>query len=172
MIYKIAIVGPESTGKSYMAQFLAKHFNTVFVEEYAREYCKDLNNIYTLQDELNMFYGQKDLEIKQEQKANRFLFCDTSLLSVKIWCDELFGSTPNDICDEINSHKYDLYLLMDIDLPWEEDSLRDFKDRREYFFSIFEQELSKLDTPVVKISGLDTLRTQNAIDAINTYFNK
>lgn len=59
---KIAVVGPESTGKSTMAQFLAKEFKTVCVPEYSRYYCQGLNNKYTLQDEVNMFYGQVALE--------------------------------------------------------------------------------------------------------------
>lgn len=57
-LLKIAIVGPESTGKSTVAQTIAAKLQTVCVPEYARYYCKNLHNQYTLQDEVNMFYGQ------------------------------------------------------------------------------------------------------------------
>src|SRR5690606_19546165 len=57
-LIKIAIVGPESTGKSTISEALARHYDTVCVPEYAREYCRNLDRQYTLQDELNIFYGQ------------------------------------------------------------------------------------------------------------------
>jgi nicotinamide riboside kinase len=61
---KIAIIGPESTGKSEMAAYLAKHFNCLWVPEYAREYCANLDRECTIEDEINMFHGQLALEHK------------------------------------------------------------------------------------------------------------
>ncbi len=61
-IKKIAIVGPESTGKSTISQLLAKYYKVSWVPEYARYYCENLKQPYTLQDEVNMYYGQLALE--------------------------------------------------------------------------------------------------------------
>ncbi|MEN5235420.1 ATP-binding protein [Sphingobacterium faecium] len=167
-LIKIAVVGPESTGKSTIAQAVAQHFNTVCVPEYAREYCKNLHNEYTLQDEVNMYYGQIALENTLIPLAkNNLLICDTTIMTIKIWCDYLFGDTPQDVKDEINSRHYDLYLLMDIDLPWEEDPLRDFPEHREHFMGVWESELKSLDANYIIISGLGDERLNNALQAIN-----
>src|ERR1700709_574991 len=68
-IIKIAVVGPESTGKSTMSAYLAEHYNTVWVSEYARGYCEKLTEPPTWQDEINMFYGQLALEEELSPKA-------------------------------------------------------------------------------------------------------
>lgn len=167
-LIKIAVVGPESTGKSTIAQAVARHFDTVCVPEYAREYCKNLHNEYTLQDEVNMYYGQIALENTLIPLAkNNLLICDTTIMTIKIWCDYLFGDTPQDVKVEINNRHYDLYLLMDIDLPWEEDPLRDFPEHREHFMGVWESELKSLKANYIIISGLGDERLKNALEAIN-----
>jgi len=166
-LIKIAVVGPESTGKSTIAQAIARHFNTVCVPEYAREYCKNLHNEYTLQDEVNMYYGQIALEDTLIPLANNnILICDTTILTVKIWCDHLFGDTPKEVKDEIQQRQYDLYLLLDIDLPWEEDPLRDFPEQREHFMEVWKQELNQLNARYAIISGMGDERLKNALLAI------
>jgi len=166
-IKKIAIVGPESTGKSTMAQHLAQTLNTICVPEYARYYCKNLNRQYTLQDEVNIFYGQVALEETLIPLAqNNVLVCDTTILTVKIWCDHLFGDTPKEVTDEIKSRKYDFYLLMDIDLPWEDDPLRDFPSQRKHFMHVWKKELEALDASYRIISGIGDERLKNGIDAV------
>lgn len=153
-ITKIAVVGPESTGKSTMAKYLAKEFNTICIPEYARYYCKDLNNSYTEQDELNMFYGQLALEDAMlDQVATDVIICDTTILTVKVWSDHLFGKTPDNVLTEIKNRKYDFYLLMDIDLPWENDPLRDFPNDRTHFMSIWQKELEAIDANYCIISN-------------------
>lgn len=162
---KIAVVGPESTGKSTMAQHLAHRLDTVCVPEYARYYCKNLNRQYTLHDEVNMFYGQIALEDALIALAkNNLLVCDTTLLTVKIWCDHLFGETPKEVTDEITSRKYDFYLLMDIDLPWEDDPLRDFPYQREHFMEIWKNELDALEAHYKVISGVGNERLKNGLE--------
>ena len=170
--FKIAVVGPESTGKSSMANYLAKELGTVCVPEYARYYCKNLNNQYTLQDEVNMYYGQVALEEALTATAsNGLLVCDTTILTVKIWSDHLFGHTPEEVTEEIKSRKYDLYLLMDIDLPWEDDPLRDFPTERAHFMEVWKKELQAIKANYEIISGLDEARLQNGLNAIKKHLN-
>src|SRR5690606_25698437 len=152
----------ESTGKSTMANYLAKELGTVCVPEYARFYCKNLNNQYTLQDEVNMYYGQIALEEALTPTAkNGVLICDTTILTVKIWSDHLFGHTPNEVTEHIKTRKYDLYLLMDIDLPWEDDPLRDFPQQREHFMTVWKKELAALNAPYKIISGVGEARLEH-----------
>jgi NadR type nicotinamide-nucleotide adenylyltransferase len=166
---KIAIVGPESTGKSTMSSFLAQHYHTVWVPEYAREYCDALTEPPTWQDEINMFHGQIALENQLLPQANRILICDTTFITVKIWSDQMFGQAPQQVLDELTHHHYDYYLLLNIDLPWEDDPLRDFPNMREHFMQIWHKELQALNASYIVISGLGDERYQQAITAIDVF---
>lgn len=170
---KIAVVGPESTGKSTVAKFLAEQLQTVTVPEYARYYCQGLENKYSLQDELNMFHGQVALEEALIPLAkHNILICDTTFLTVKIWCDHLFGDSPQLVKDRIQQSHYDLYLLMDIDLPWEHDPLRDFPEQREHFLQIWKKELAAINGNFTVISGLGNKRLVNALNMTKEYLEK
>jgi len=171
-IKKIAIVGPESTGKSTITQLLAKHYQTLWVSEYARYYCAGLTEPCTLQDELNMFYGQIALEDSILTMADKdFIFCDTTFLTVKIWSDEMLGETPQVVLDALPERPYDLYLLLDIDLPWQEDPLRDFPHMREHFMEIWHKELKALNANYVVIGGQEE-RLKNAIQAVDAFLKE
>lgn len=168
-IKKIAIVGPESTGKSTLSLQLAKHYNVPWVPEYARYYCAALTADCTLQDEINMFHGQVALEETILATTDApFIICDTTFLTVKIWSDEMLGETPQIVLDAIEQRPYDLYILLDIDLPWQEDPLRDFPHKREHFMSIWHKELKALNANYVLVGGIEN-RFKNAINVIDEF---
>jgi len=172
-LIKIAIVGPESTGKSTISEALARHYDTVCVPEYAREYCRNLDRQYTLQDELNIFYGQVALERSLRPLARHgLLFCDTTFLTVKVWCDHLFGHTPSEVLQALTEVQYDYYLLMDIDLPWEDDPLRDFPEDREHFMEIWRTELRAIGADFEEVSGLGAQRFENALAATERFLRR
>lgn len=171
-IIKIAIVGPESTGKSAMSAYLAQHYQTVWVPEFARGYCEALTGDCTWQDEINMFYGQLALEKKYLPKANRLLICDTTFITIKIWSDEMFGEAPPEVLKLLPQHKYDLYLLLNIDLPWQDDPLRNFPTKREHFMNVWHSELQALDANYVVISGIGQPRYDAAVQVIDAFLNK
>lgn len=170
-ILKIAIVGPESTGKSTIAAQVAKHYHTIWVPEFARGYCEKLTAPCTWQDEINMFHGQLALERQLLPKADKLLICDTTFLTVKIWSDQFFGKAPQEVLDALPLHPYDFYVLLDIDLPWQDDPLRDFPHLRTHFMAIWHQELKQLDARYTVVSGSGKTRLKNAITAIE-YFLK
>ena len=64
-IIKVVVIGPESTGKSTLCEKLATHYNTIWVEEYAREFLLKNGNAYTQEDLLTIAKGQ----IENEEKA-------------------------------------------------------------------------------------------------------
>jgi len=152
-----------------MSAYLAKHYDTVWVPEYAREYCEKLTAPPTWQDEINMFYGQLALEKELLHNAKKLAICDTTFITVKIWSDYTFGKSPQEVLDELPKHSYDLYLLLNIDLPWEEDPLRDFPHMREHFMEVWYKELRALNARYVLISGTGTDRYASAVEAIDTF---
>lgn len=169
-IKKIAVVGPESTGKSTMAKQLSKYYNVSWVPEYARYYCANLTEPCTLQDEVNMFYGQLALEDSVvENMEDDFLICDTTFLTVKIWSDAFFGQTPKVVLEALKQREYDFYVLLDIDLPWEDDPLRDFPNQRGHFMQVWHDELNALNANYKLVSGIGEERVANAIKAIDEF---
>jgi NadR type nicotinamide-nucleotide adenylyltransferase len=170
-IKKIAIVGPESTGKSTISKQLAKHYRVPWVPEYARYYCQALTGDCTLQDEANMFFGQVALEESVlAMTETDFIICDTTFLTVKIWSDEMLGETPQVVLDALLEKPYDFYILMEIDLPWADDPLRNFPNQRAYFMEVWHKELTSLNANYVVVGGIEN-RLQNAINAIDKFLN-
>lgn len=117
-----------------------------------------------------MFYGQVALEEALVPLAHEgLLICDTTFLTVKIWSDHLFGHTPQEVTDKIQHHIYDLYLLMDIDLPWQDDPLRDFPEQRDHFMEIWKNELKAIDAQYCIISGLGEQRLENGLTVVKDF---
>src|SRR6187402_1758917 len=94
---KVAIIGPECTGKSELSQYLADHFNTEWVPEYARAYLDKLRRPYTQDDLLKIAHGQLRLEDEYTIDANNFLICDTNLYVIKIWSMFKYGNCQDEI---------------------------------------------------------------------------
>lgn len=168
-IIRIALIGPESTAKSTLSESLAKHYDTVWVKEYSREYLSKFNGKYKLDDILKI----AEVQLLQEQEllssANKFIFSDTELIISKVWCEDVFNTCPEWIIKNIKEYKYDLYLLTYPDLRWQKDSVRENPNRRYFFFNWYERELIKINAAYSIIRGAGPVRLQNAIDQIEKF---
>ena len=65
-MFKIAITGPESTGKSTLAEKLAKHFEVDFIPEYSRTYLENFEGHYTENDVVEIAKVQYNLILEEE----------------------------------------------------------------------------------------------------------
>jgi NadR type nicotinamide-nucleotide adenylyltransferase len=167
-VIRIAITGPESTGKSLLSQQLAEHYLTDFVPEIARDYLNRLQRPYNYNDLLEIAQMQLKTENVMAALANKFLFCDTELIVIKIWSEIKYGKCHEWILDKLHTHYYPLYLLCDIDLPWEDDPLREHPDSREFLMQYYEKNLKQLNRPFIKIRGRGLQRLKNAIHAVES----
>lgn len=172
MIKRVSIIGPESTGKSEMAQQLAQHFQTEWVPEYARFYLDRLERAYDQADLLEIAKGQMSWEDDKAEYANEYLFCDTDLMVMKVWSNHKYGTTDEWIERELKSRRYDLYLLGNIDLIWRPDPQREHPKMRKHFFDIYENYLKDHDLPYVLVSGYEGERKKCAVEAVENHFNK
>lgn len=166
-IKRVAIVGPECTGKTSLAVSLASHLQTHCVPEFARQYLEALERPYTKSDLLTIAQGQVRLEDELAHTANNILICDTNLLVVKIWSEFKYGMCDPWILEEIDKRNYDLHLLTNIDVPWQADEQREHPHQREELFLLYKHELISRQIPFVEISGVDAAREQVSIRAID-----
>lgn len=166
---RICVFGPESTGKSTLAAQLAQHYKTVYAWEYARPLLDFKNGIAEPDDIPKIVRGQIATEEALAPKANRMLFCDTDVLTTTIWGEVLFGSCPDWVREEANRRYYDLYLLLDIDVPWVDDNQRFFRstEERRAFFDLCKRTLDENQREYVIIRGDWDKRLSQAIDAVD-----
>ena len=169
MLYKIAVTGPESTGKTSLVKQLAELYDTVYVPEYARDYLEKNGMDYTLDDVLLMAKGQIELERQMSTKANRIIFSDTDMIAYKVWLTHYGWDVPSWLTEHIQKNKYNLYLLTDVDLPWIADGQRANPGDREHLFHRFQEELELIEADFAIISGKGMLRLDNAISTIEEY---
>lgn len=165
-VRRIAIVGPECTGKTDLARFLADHFKTVWVPEFAREYLENLGRPYEQADLIKIARGQVQRENAIAQHATRFVFCDTTLLVIKIWSEFKYNACDPEILHLMQQQNYDLHLLTDIDLPWEDDPLREHPHKRQELFDLYKAELKKANISFQIIRGEYADRRAAAIAAV------
>ena len=122
---KVGIIGPESTGKSSLAQYLARRYNGTYIPEYAREYVERKGSTDVTWDELCEIarYQIEELE-SLTSNSEAVYFFDTELIVTKVWFDYAFGRIPEWFNEAILRYPMDVYLLTYPDLPWIPDPAR------------------------------------------------
>ncbi|MBW6532000.1 AAA family ATPase [Sphingomonas sp. RRHST34] len=163
----ICLHGPESTGKSTMAPRLAKQFDSVCVAEFGRTYCERYGTDLTMADLVVIAHTQ-DMKARKAVDAGAHpVILDTDPLMSAVWADMMFGRRDPWFARWDNVA--DLYLLFDIDLPWQPDGTRLFGNRaaRQRFFDLSKRELERRGVRWALVSGEGSRRYLNALDAIH-----
>lgn len=172
---KVVIIGPESTGKSTLCQQLADHYKTVWCPEFAREYLLENGMDYSYDDLLRIAHGQLALEdVMINEAQNGLYFIDTDMYVMKVWCEVAFENCHTWILKQIAQRQYDLFLLCNVDLPWQKDELREYPDLafRKKLFQIYKDLAINSNTMWAEISGTDVQRLQMATGIIDTVFRR
>jgi nicotinamide riboside kinase len=194
---QIAIVGPESSGKTTLCEALATHYEAPFVEECARGFLTDQGGTYVEDDLRTIAMVQHDAAIwrthqgwLQHQKAHAFMFPeydpfssepppvvripemplmlhDTDMITIRIWAQEKFGRVHPEIEQLVQETHYDHWLLCRPDMPWEPDPLRENPHDRDRLFDVYELTLKELSRPYTIIEGDHERRMRTAIAMID-----
>ena len=162
----ICLHGPESTGKSTLAPLLARHFGTIFVPEYGRIYCEQHGLDLRMVDLMAIARTHVALTEAALRQCHGRLILDTDPLMTASWAEMLFGR--RDPWFDCFDRTADLYLLLDIDLPWVDDGTRFFGGAasRRRFFDLSRAELDRRGLPYAVIGGPAEERFQRALAAI------
>ena len=149
-MYKVALIGPESSGKTTLARYLARRYNGLYVPEYAREYVEHKGTTDVTWDELCDIAKYQIEEIKLIANSQKpIAFFDTELIVTKIWFEYAFGRVPEWLNEAILRYPMDVYLLTYPDLPWIPDPARSNGSDaiRLELFHRYESEIQALDIP-------------------------
>lgn len=175
---KICIVGAESTGKSTLALDLARRLQTVWVPEYGRTHWearlpKGEQFIWSEKDFIKICEEQNKQEDELLVEANKVLICDTDAFATSIWFERYMNYDSKVIQNFSEKREPDLYILTDVNTPFEDDGTRDGEHLRDWMHQRFIEELDKKSIPYVIVSGTRKERVgQASIEISKLLLNK
>ena len=166
---RVCLIGAECTGKTRLAEELARHFGTVWIPEYARQYAVRVARPLTYIDVSAIAEGQIALDesaTRDPRPATGVIILDTDLISTVVYSRHHYGHCPEWIEREARKRRADLYLWLDIDVPWIADPARDSGQRRDQLHDEFREALEEFEAKYELIAGEWKGRLQRAIRAI------
>lgn len=168
---RIAVTGPESSGKSDLTKALSDYYGANYVREYAREYLQIKGGKYDFEDLDAICRGQIEEEERVLAMADGLCFFDTEMIVFKIWSLFRYGRISPFIETSLKNREYDHYLLCAPDLPWAPDPFRESpsKEEREYLFMLYLEELQLAGASFAIIKGEGPSRLESAILAIRDW---
>lgn len=174
---KIGITGPESTGKTTLAESLAVSMATAWVPEFARYYVAHLGRQYERSDLRMIGKGQKNWEEWYARRiaapsGNSFLILDTDWTVLHIWEQYRFQSDGGFEWEKGygKAENADLYFLCAPDFSWQPDSLREHPEERDILFLLYENLLDQSGAQFIALTGDPVTRLQTALDTIRKLF--
>lgn len=163
---KIAITGPESSGKTTLAQHLAAHFGAPCVQEYARLYLDSIGRPYDAGDLPVIALRQLGWEQALAASNPPLLICDTDLFVLQIWSEFKYGYCPPLILQYLREARYTAHILCRPDIPWAFDPLREHPQHREVLFALYLRALQHAGATFIIVDGSEEQRRQAAEDFV------
>lgn len=175
---KIVLTGPESSGKTLLAEALAGQLGTLWVPEFARYYVAHLGRPYEQTDLEIIYRGQRLWENWFLEKARASsplpcLICDTDWTVIRIW--EKYGyRTPSvlPLASDWEQAADTFYLLCAPDFPWQPDPLREHPEERWKLFELYRALLEERKLGYFILEGSHENRLRLATELIARRFGR
>jgi NadR type nicotinamide-nucleotide adenylyltransferase len=164
---RVVLTGSESTGKSVLARQLAEHYDAELTPEFVRDFARQRGNAIEFSDTDEIARGQIALEDEHAGRAQGLLVQDTDLLSTAVYSAHYYGRCVDWIEKAARERRPDLYLLLEIDVPWVPDEVRDRETRREEMQAMFRTAVAESGVPFIVIKGSWDERLRLATQAID-----
>jgi NadR type nicotinamide-nucleotide adenylyltransferase len=170
VIKKIVFLGGPSTGKTTLCETLAKELGTITVPEYGRDYWLQHQKDRRLTPEqlLHIAQTQNQWEDQSVNKANKYLFCDTSAFTT--WHFALhYHQTALPELERLATtcwQRYDLVVLCNDDIPYDDTWERSGDANRHEFQAFNRQYLKENAIKHILVSGDITQRKQAVLTSL------
>ena len=168
-IQRIVITGSESTGKTTLARELAARLGADWIPEFARLYAANIARPLGSDDVEPIAHGQITLQDTALAPRHGLLVQDTDLVSTVVYARHYYGHCPEWVLSAAKERLGDLYLLLDTDVDWVPDDVRDLSNLRAEVQSLLRNQLRDFGARVVEIRGLGEARLANALHAVEEF---
>jgi nicotinamide riboside kinase len=169
----VAVVGAECSGKTTLAEGLARRFDTACVPEFSREYLAARAS-YDQADVLAIAKGQHAAEVAAGA-AQSLLIADTDLVVIKVWWEVRYGGTHpwlDATLAEQLARERRCYLLPRPDIPWAPDPLREHPNDRPALHARYRALLDSLGVDYLEVGGTREERLARAAAAIEGWLSR
>lgn len=170
----LVLTGPESSGKSWLAEEIQRQFGGVLVGEYVRQYIDEVQRDTVYADIDVIAHEQLAREDAARAVKPALLILDTHLLSNILWSRTLFNDCPAWLEAALAERQYDLHLLLSPDgVEWVGDGQRCQPDlgEREAFFEASRQWLVAHGQPFAVIEGSWSDRNDHVLQRVARLIN-
>ena len=168
MVQKIAILGAESSGKSVLAEALARHYQTLWVPEYLREFVDQQQRVPRSEEQLLIAQTQRARELDACSRANQYLFCDTTPLMTALYSRHYFAELDPQLVELAHQHDYAFTIVTAPDFPWTPDGLqRESPAVRDRVHQELLDLLEEREIPFILVEGDLTNRVEQVSFALN-----
>lgn len=161
---RVAITGPESSGKTTLSVALADYFKVDSIPEFARAFLEQSGGEYDQSDLDIIAKGQLESILS---KKNEVIISDTDFMVLEIWSQYKYGNVSAYISELVQKDFFDLHILCSPDIPWEEDPLRENPDNREALFEMYLSSLKNQNKHFIIVSGDQNQRVVKSLRSID-----
>ena len=157
LIANIVFLGAPSTGKTTIAERMAKEYKTVWMPEYGRTYWEkhQIERRLSLEQLVEIAEGHLEQEEELLGQASNFLFTDTNALTTFMF-SQYYHQTALPRLVELTSQcisRYDLVFLCDTDISYDDTWDRSGDVNRKRFQKQIVADLRVRKTPFFILSG-------------------
>ncbi|MDG1849646.1 MAG: ATP-binding protein [Flavobacteriales bacterium] len=161
---RIAVTGPESSGKTTLCAALSAHYSVSCLPEYARLYLEKTKGFYEQKDLDCIAQGQFESVLSSQSKI---VISDTDFSVLEVWSQYKYHQVSALIKEFVRKDLFDLHILCSPDIPWEEDPLRESPKSREELFELYKESLNKHNKNFIVVAGAHEERLKKSWQAID-----
>lgn len=173
LITSVVFLGAPSTGKTTIAEYAAKAYQTLWMPEYGREYWEQhqVERRLTPAQLVEIAEGHLSREAKLICEANRYLFVDTNAITTYTFAADYHGSVLPRLTELAHeaSRRYDLVFLCDTDIPYDDTWDRSGAVERDIFQQKIVADLLMRKVPYIPLRGQLEQRLSVIEQVLNRY---